>query len=122
MSVSPIILFCKANQVAHIVCGGCRITLMYAYGAQSVKCAMCNNVTQVPLVRLPNAPATATTAASSTNPSPVVAAPTPKTTVVVENPPSLDDEGNEVFITMPDGTFLAYPDRAKMLLLMFHNI
>lgn len=88
----------QANQVAHIVCGGCRITLMYAYGAQSVKCAMCNNVTQVPPVRLQTTqPTTAATAASSTNP--IVASHAPaatKTTVVVENPPSLDDEGNEV--------------------------
>lgn len=71
---------------------------MYAYGAQSVKCAMCNNVTQVPPVRLQNAQAAAaTTAASSTSPAPTsTPPPTAKTTVVVENPPSLDDEGNEV--------------------------
>lgn len=30
------------------MCDGCKITLMYAYGAQSVKCAVCNSVTHVP--------------------------------------------------------------------------
>ena len=56
-----------ANQIAHVHCGGCGITLMcvpclpalrasplltrcclhrYAYGAQSIKCAVCNFVTQ----------------------------------------------------------------------------
>ncbi|CAD7701208.1 unnamed protein product [Ostreobium quekettii] len=91
----------QANQVAHIVCGGCRITLMYAFGAQSVKCAMCNFVTQVPQTQgrwnTPQAPATAPTVTppggpSSSSVEPAVA----KTTVVVENPPSLDEEGNEV--------------------------
>lgn len=35
------------NQVAHINCGNCRTTLMYPYGAPSVKCAVCQFVTNV---------------------------------------------------------------------------
>lgn len=37
----------QANQLGHVVCGGCSITLMYAYGAASVKCAVCEVVTPV---------------------------------------------------------------------------
>ena len=37
----------QANQVGHLICGCCQITLMYAWGAQSVKCAVCNHVTPV---------------------------------------------------------------------------
>ena len=37
----------QANQLGHVVCGGCQITLMYSFGAQSVKCAVCNHVTPV---------------------------------------------------------------------------
>ena len=29
----------QANQLGHVVCGGCQVTLAHAYGAQSVKCA-----------------------------------------------------------------------------------
>lgn len=36
-----------SNQVAHINCGNCRTTLMYPYGASSVKCAVCQFVTNV---------------------------------------------------------------------------
>lgn len=36
-----------ANQVSHINCGNCRTTLMYPYGAPSVKCAVCQFVTNV---------------------------------------------------------------------------
>lgn len=88
----------QANQVAHVVCGACRITLMYAYGAQSVKCAMCNYVTQVPPTPTRwNPQQGSSTTPASTSSAPVPATPaTSKMTVVVENPPSLDDEGNEV--------------------------
>ncbi len=37
----------QANQLGHVMCNGCQVTLMYAYGAQSVKCAVCHAVTPV---------------------------------------------------------------------------
>lgn len=73
----------QANQIAHINCGGCGVTLMYAYGAQSVKCAMCNVVTQVQHAL----------AGGGHQPPP---APQRTQTVVVENPPSLDENGKQV--------------------------
>jgi len=107
----------QANQLGHVVCGGCQITLMYAHGAQSVKCAACNHVTQVARpggVRPPphqhhvyqtqtsqqaqqqlpqssSAPPEAAHSQQISNPpaKPVQA-------VLVENPPTLDDGGNEV--------------------------
>ncbi len=101
----------QANQVGHLVCGSCSITLMYAHGAQSVKCAVCNHVTPV-------------TGGAAALPAPAAAAPGPASqhpmlavngggfggaagggaqagggsggvTVVVENPMSLDEHGNE---------------------------
>jgi LSD1 subclass zinc finger protein len=36
-----------SSQVAHVNCGNCRTTLMYPYGAPSVKCAVCQYVTNV---------------------------------------------------------------------------
>jgi len=87
-----------ANQIAHVNCGGCGITLMcvachqgtlnvppltcaravrrYAYGAQSVKCAVCNFVTQAcgvgsvsPLLQaLPHAPVPPRRAAAGRRP------------------------------------------------------
>lgn len=35
------------NQFAHVICGHCRTTLMYPHGAPSVKCAVCQYVTNV---------------------------------------------------------------------------
>lgn len=35
------------TQYAHVNCGNCRTTLMYPYGAPSVKCAVCHYVTNV---------------------------------------------------------------------------
>mmetsp|Transcript_27013 Transcript_27013/g.37299 ORF Transcript_27013/g.37299 Transcript_27013/m.37299 type:complete len:174 (-) Transcript_27013:175-696(-) len=75
----------QANQIAHINCGGCSVTLMYAYGAQSVKCAMCNHVTQVQNAH-----------ASHQNPGPVTPGYDPSQTVVVENPPTIDENGQQV--------------------------
>lgn len=40
-------LTAQANQVAHVNCGNCRTTLMYPYGASSVKCAVCQFVSNV---------------------------------------------------------------------------
>eukprot|EP00210_Caulerpa_lentillifera_P003027 g2890.t1 len=86
----------QANQVAHIVCEGCRITLMYAYGAQSVKCAVCNFVTNVPPSQLRLQTQSTSPQPPNNEPHVQTPSPVPRTTVVVENPPSLDDEGNEV--------------------------
>ena len=37
----------QANQIGHLICACCHMTLMFAHGAQSVKCAVCNHVTPV---------------------------------------------------------------------------
>jgi len=104
----------QANQLGHVVCDGCQITLMYAFGAQSVKCALCNHVTPLtsrlqvtlpphhPAPYAPNnhpsgrPPATphqqqqqGQDSAAASNNKPVQA-------VLVENPPSLDESGNEI--------------------------
>ena len=73
--------------------------LMFAYGASSVKCAMCNFVT--PAAGQPGAvpPAGAGASASqgsAASSSSDAAVPTVRTTVVVENPPSVDDDGNHL--------------------------
>lgn len=68
--------------------------LMYAFGAASVKCAVCNTVTPVnqstmaepPAHQGPSVSGTGTGAGSSR----------PQKTVVIVNPPTLDAEGNEV--------------------------
>ncbi|KAH9606215.1 hypothetical protein KSS87_010264 [Heliosperma pusillum] len=61
------------NQVATVRCGGCQMTLMYPYGAPSVKCAVCQYITNVG-------------ANSDTH----------SQTVVVENPMSFDGSGKLV--------------------------
>ena len=64
------------NQVSQINCGSCNLTLMYAFGAASVKCANCEAITatgnqgNVPQAR--------------------------RVTVLIENPPSLDTNGEIV--------------------------
>mmetsp|Transcript_8447 Transcript_8447/g.17467 ORF Transcript_8447/g.17467 Transcript_8447/m.17467 type:complete len:199 (+) Transcript_8447:201-797(+) len=83
----------QANQIAHINCGGCGVTLMYAFGAQSVKCAMCNFVTQVPAPGF--YPQHSGHAGQSGTMPPQQRQPQTQT-VVVENPPSLDDQGRQV--------------------------
>ena len=37
----------QANDIGHLVCACCHMTLMYAHGASCVKCAVCNHVTPV---------------------------------------------------------------------------
>ena len=74
----------QANQIAHVNCGGCGITLMYAYGAQSIKCAVCNFVTQ------------GSAGGSSGQGSSGGRVPQRPQMVVVENPPTVDDEGKLV--------------------------
>lgn len=36
-----------APNMAHVNCGNCHTTLMYPYGAPSVKCAVCQFITNV---------------------------------------------------------------------------
>ncbi|THG17465.1 hypothetical protein TEA_006855 [Camellia sinensis var. sinensis] len=90
----------SSNQLAHVNCGNCRTTLMYPYGAPSVKCAICHYITNVNMgnVRVPipmHRPNGATTPASM--PSTSAAMPHSQTqTVVVENPMSVDESGKLV--------------------------
>ncbi|KAJ0017572.1 hypothetical protein Pint_11400 [Pistacia integerrima] len=84
------------NQVAHVNCGHCRTTLMYPYGAPSVKCAVCHYVTNVGMAnaRVP-LPANRSngTATSGTLPSSSMSQ---TQTVVVENPMTVDESGKLV--------------------------
>ncbi|DBA92077.1 hypothetical protein WJX77_012306 [Trebouxia sp. C0004] len=87
-----------ANQIGHIVCSCCQITLMYAFGAASVKCAVCNTVTQVNHSPLTQPPAQHGPSSGSIGDS-AGASRRPQQshqTVVIVNPPTLDEEGNEV--------------------------
>ncbi|KAL6762008.1 zinc-finger protein Lsd1 [Haematococcus lacustris] len=79
----------------HLVCSCCNIMLMFPIGAQSVKCSVCHSVTPVP--------ASQTQAMGGGRggggPSGLAPGPLhnrPNNTVVVENPPSLDEQGNPV--------------------------
>jgi len=66
--------------------------LQYAYGAQSVKCAVCNHVTPTDPSSHPSAAGMARqgSTAAQNPPKP------PTQTVVVENPATLDEQGNVV--------------------------
>lgn len=67
--------------------------VQYAYGAQSVKCAVCNHVT-------PTDPTSHNLNRQGS--APTNAPPKPPTqTVVVENPATLDEHGNEVSSNPP---------------------
>ncbi|KAJ8449933.1 hypothetical protein Cgig2_029295 [Carnegiea gigantea] len=109
------------NQVATVRCGSCQMTLMYPYGAPSVKCAVCHFVTNVGVsidfscflsfygksfwfphfdsangrasnpVNRPHGPAY-----SSAAPSSASATHLQSQTVVVENPMSFDASGKLV--------------------------
>ncbi|MBA0774611.1 hypothetical protein Gotri_009810, partial [Gossypium trilobum] len=74
--------------MAHINCGHCRTTLMYPYGAPSVKCAVCHYVTNVGTgnVRCP-------LPASRLNATGTMPSTSTSQTVVVENPMSVDESG-----------------------------
>eukprot|EP00798_Chlamydomonas_sp_ICE-L_P027503 gene27504-4813_t len=72
---------------SQVVCGGCSILLMFPWGAQSVKCSVCNHVTAAPRGGSGAPPAGATPPAAPRKP--------PTQMVVVENPPTLDEQGNE---------------------------
>ncbi|KAK4404606.1 protein LSD1 [Sesamum angolense] len=85
----------NSPNIAHVNCGNCHTTLMYPYyGAPSVKCAVCQYITNVNMgnVRVPipmhrpnGPPSSAPTPSSSTS-----------QTVVVENPMSVDKSGKLV--------------------------
>ena len=78
----------QANQVGHLVCSCCRITLMYAHGAASVKCAVCNTVTPVS--------AEGGGQGSRQQGGPQTTGHKPNKTVVIVNPSAVDEDGNEV--------------------------
>ena len=157
----------QANRMAHLQCQGCRTWLMYAYGARSVKCAICEAVThtaqdtsgaqthaqtqqqaQQPAAQdqaqaalqpgsQPQAPgaAVATDTGASAGAAPAAqaegagAAPTGAVgagagvqqsenmpAVVVQNPPSVDEQGNEVSSTASLAHYLplsSYRDKCR---------
>lgn len=108
----------QANQVGHITCGSCQLVLVYSFGARSVKCAVCNHVTPVPSSAAANVTNTATTTNTQSMPyhqsmnqrpnhqsnqqqtapttTSVQSSSKPVEAVLVENPPTLDESGNEV--------------------------
>ncbi|XP_074576523.1 protein LOL2-like isoform X2 [Curcuma longa] len=89
----------SANQVSHVNCGNCRVTLMYPYGASSVKCAMCHYITHVgmPNMRTPAPEAPRPNETAPIRPSTSVhSSRVPNTTVVVENPMSVNESGKLV--------------------------
>ena len=70
---------------------------MYAFGAASVKCAVCNTVTPVnqsTMTELPNqhGPSTSNSGSGAGSSRPQKS----QQTVVIVNPPTLDADGNEV--------------------------
>ncbi|KAK4485585.1 hypothetical protein RD792_008228, partial [Penstemon davidsonii] len=89
-----------ASNIAHVNCGNCRTTLMYPYGAPSVKCAVCQYITNVNMgnVRVPipmhrpNGPPSSTSTPSSS----AGLLNSQSQTVVVENPMSVDKSGKLV--------------------------
>ncbi|KAG2291467.1 hypothetical protein Bca52824_038136 [Brassica carinata] len=88
-----------SNQFAHINCGNCRTTLMYPYGASSVKCAVYQFVTNVNLMgngRVPNMPNGAASPGTMLSTSTQSIPPSKTQTVVVENPMSVNGSGKLV--------------------------
>lgn len=73
------------HPLAHVNCGGCQTMLAYSYGAHSVKCSICNYITQV-------GSGNNTQAQTQHNQQQQHGHPAPQT-VLVENPPTLDEEG-----------------------------
>jgi LSD1 subclass zinc finger protein len=90
----------------HVLCGGCSIMLMYPLGAQSVKCSVCHHVTGVsqhaPWQGLGGgggAGGSGGAGGGQQRPGAAGGRATGKPasqTVVVENPPTVDEQGNEV--------------------------
>ncbi|KAK3006738.1 hypothetical protein RJ639_016089 [Escallonia herrerae] len=88
------------HNLAHVNCGNCHTMLMYPYGAQSVKCAVCQHVTNVHMgnTRVP-IPSHRPSGASTSTPIPPSSTARPRTqsqTVVVQNPMSVDESGKLV--------------------------
>ncbi|XP_019431823.1 PREDICTED: protein LSD1-like [Lupinus angustifolius] len=89
-----------SNQFTYIDCGNCRTTLMYSNGASSVKCAICHYVTVVSMPNemflfpdySPNGMTNSATVSSTSTSMPQ----SPNQTVIVENPMSIDSNGNLV--------------------------
>ena len=71
---------------------------MYAFGAASVKCAVCNTVTHVNYSLLTQPSAQQGPSSSSVGDSAGTSSRPQQShqTVVIVNPPTLDEEGNEV--------------------------
>lgn len=70
---------------------------MYAFGAASVKCAVCNTVTRVntgSVTHMPTqqGPSSSTGGSAGDSSKPQQS----QQTVVIVNPPTLDEDGNEV--------------------------
>lgn len=91
----------QANRVAHLQCQGCRTWLMYAYGARSVKCAICESITRTApdggQQQASTSGMAGPSAAAQQQASVPVPAPAPEMpAVVVQNPPTVDEDGNEV--------------------------
>ncbi|CAK0787503.1 hypothetical protein CVIRNUC_010723 [Coccomyxa viridis] len=92
-----------ANDIGHLVCACCHMTLMYAHGASCVKCAVCNHVTPVSMSSVLHPPQQPQSSSATSNGG-IPAQPSgaleraATQSVVVENPPSLDEDGNEVTI------------------------
>eukprot|EP00892_Ulva_mutabilis_P012272 jgi/Ulvmu1/9417/UM051_0045.1 len=106
----------QANTVAHLQCSSCQTWLMYSFGARSVKCAVCESVNSVLPAAMPGPallppampagppPASAAQApmasagppASPGGPGGAAIGPAEAPPVVVQNPSSIDEKGNEV--------------------------
>ena len=71
---------------------------MYAFGAASVKCAVCNTVTPVNPSTVTELPAQQGPSASALGSGVSGSRPQKNQTVVIVNPPTLDADGNEVSI------------------------
>lgn len=70
---------------------------MYAFGAASVKCAVCNTVTPVNQSTMTQLPHQQGPSNSNSGSGPSSSGPQkPQQTVVIVNPPTLDADGNEV--------------------------
>ncbi|KAG6489213.1 protein LOL2-like isoform X2 [Zingiber officinale] len=89
----------SANQVSHVHCRQCHRMLMYPYGASSVKCAICHYITNVGMPNM-RAPAPAGTRSNETAPiqpsTSIHSSRVSNTTVVVENPMSVNESGKLV--------------------------
>lgn len=84
---------------------------MYAFGAASVKCAVCNTVTPVNQSTVtelprPQGPSNSNSGSGAGSSRPQES----QQTVVVVNPPTLDAEGNEVrlYLFAPAGLAVAH--------------